>query len=1132
MAQKVLIVEDDPNTRRMVEVVLKRDRMLRYQELEVFVASDGEEGLEIFERERPDVVVTDLLMPKVDGFKLIETLRAREDGEHLPILGISGVIREQRALRNLERDYNVQVQLKPFSPRIISERVKRLLMRAKELHDPGGSTERVPSKEIVLGSPSSQGQRKVDPRAPRRAEQPPASAVAASKKPEEIALAAGQIGDPAVARLLLQMFKRQLSGRLELERAKVRKVIYILSGHPIFVQSNIRSETLGQLLVRRGGISEEQHRQVLLLAQRDRVKYGEALARMGVMSESEVMEELKRQTLHKVQSCLGWRDGSWAIFEDPEVGSRVPQCTVAPVNAVFSALARSSDAGALAIELMALGANDVLVLSPGFRPYAVDFAGVHGPEILQRLSAQPQLSTLLYGEGAEQVAAAIDTLLVCGLATLQPASSTPALRAEATPAPRAEATPAPRAEATPAPRAEATPAPSEESDLEVLLQRAIGEPESDVDAIPEPYRPARISGQFEPVEPRSGEKDRIARALIESAYLGLHEQTHYEVLGVIPETDQDGIEVAYKIKRSQFDAERFREHYLGEAFGHLEEICAALDRAFSVLGDSRQRVAYDAQLGVEGDGEGNRALEAERLYQSGLALLERDQNAEAEAMFDRAAELDDQPDYRAQGAWAHFLARGAGPEVAVEAMVRLQVALEVEAHHTGVQLIAARISRRLGAVDEALVHLREALKSEPAHGAVFEEMESVLATEGRYEELEKEYRRVLDRLRGQNPRRSAELWKRLVLLYRDRLGDLKRARKACDAAFRLAPHDEELGKVLLDLDARSPAEWPKAVLGYRALLRNDPGASAPILDLFHLHRKDHREDAALIVAQAAALRGVDDEEMRSCWARYENQALRRPKHGLDAEGWRDLRHPDEDLLLTGIFALLTPLIDQIHPLRPSDLDLEPFTGDHLALTAEMTGLIHYTCRQLALSEAPAVKIKPELGSDVRGAGTTPPVLLIGEDLLLQKDSREVLFRLMRAVALLRPGYKVTGWRDPALLEKYLVAVVGLFYPEFVGEDELVREIQSRVAGDETLLAGCRRAVQRIHDRGEEIDFARWQRGVLRTAERVALLLCGDLRVAGIVVAEGSPEAGTDLVDFALSAAYARLRTKTGLAVKD
>ena len=78
MPAKILVVEDDSHARGIIETVLKRDRMLRYQRLTVISAVDGEDGLKAFRQHAPDLVITDLLMPKRDGFELIRAIRREE----------------------------------------------------------------------------------------------------------------------------------------------------------------------------------------------------------------------------------------------------------------------------------------------------------------------------------------------------------------------------------------------------------------------------------------------------------------------------------------------------------------------------------------------------------------------------------------------------------------------------------------------------------------------------------------------------------------------------------------------------------------------------------------------------------------------------------------------------------------------------------------------------------------------------------------------------------------------------------------------------------------------------------------------------------------------------------------------
>jgi len=127
---KVLVIEDDLHTQNILTQILTRDLALRYLHLEVVTASDGEEGIARFRDSAPDLVITDLLMPKIDGFKVVETIRADPRGKSLPILVLSAVFRDRQAQTKLEREHGVAFQAKPFSPRALAKTVLLLLKPA------------------------------------------------------------------------------------------------------------------------------------------------------------------------------------------------------------------------------------------------------------------------------------------------------------------------------------------------------------------------------------------------------------------------------------------------------------------------------------------------------------------------------------------------------------------------------------------------------------------------------------------------------------------------------------------------------------------------------------------------------------------------------------------------------------------------------------------------------------------------------------------------------------------------------------------------------------------------------------------------------------------------------------------
>jgi DNA-binding response OmpR family regulator len=116
----VLVIEDDRNTAALVALYLQREGF------RALTAGDGEAGLAIAERKRPDLVVLDLMLPKLDGWEVCRRLRKMSE---VPIIMLTARGEEIDRVAGLTLgadDYLV----KPFSPRELIARVKAVLRRA------------------------------------------------------------------------------------------------------------------------------------------------------------------------------------------------------------------------------------------------------------------------------------------------------------------------------------------------------------------------------------------------------------------------------------------------------------------------------------------------------------------------------------------------------------------------------------------------------------------------------------------------------------------------------------------------------------------------------------------------------------------------------------------------------------------------------------------------------------------------------------------------------------------------------------------------------------------------------------------------------------------------------------------
>ena len=107
MASKILIVEDDPDSARLVGLYLQRDGH------RVLTAEDGIEGLRMARQARPDLVVLDLMLPRLDGLEVCRTLRKESD---MAIVMVTARVEEEDRLTGLDLGADDYVT-KPFSPK-------------------------------------------------------------------------------------------------------------------------------------------------------------------------------------------------------------------------------------------------------------------------------------------------------------------------------------------------------------------------------------------------------------------------------------------------------------------------------------------------------------------------------------------------------------------------------------------------------------------------------------------------------------------------------------------------------------------------------------------------------------------------------------------------------------------------------------------------------------------------------------------------------------------------------------------------------------------------------------------------------------------------------------------------------
>jgi len=120
--QKILVVEDEPDIAKLVSYNLIQERF------KVVTAEDGEQALKTIQREKPNLVVLDLMLPGLSGIEVCKILREREETAKLPILMLTAKAGEADRVLGLELGADDYLS-KPFSPRELVARVRAILRR-------------------------------------------------------------------------------------------------------------------------------------------------------------------------------------------------------------------------------------------------------------------------------------------------------------------------------------------------------------------------------------------------------------------------------------------------------------------------------------------------------------------------------------------------------------------------------------------------------------------------------------------------------------------------------------------------------------------------------------------------------------------------------------------------------------------------------------------------------------------------------------------------------------------------------------------------------------------------------------------------------------------------------------------
>ncbi|UCB57592.1 MAG: response regulator [Candidatus Omnitrophota bacterium] len=122
MPKKILLVDDETGLVELMKMRLEREGY------EVITGYDGQEALDKARKEKPDLIILDLMLPKMDGYKVCGLLKRDARYSKIPVVMFTARAEEEDRKAGEEAEADAYI-IKPFEPKLLLEKIKELLER-------------------------------------------------------------------------------------------------------------------------------------------------------------------------------------------------------------------------------------------------------------------------------------------------------------------------------------------------------------------------------------------------------------------------------------------------------------------------------------------------------------------------------------------------------------------------------------------------------------------------------------------------------------------------------------------------------------------------------------------------------------------------------------------------------------------------------------------------------------------------------------------------------------------------------------------------------------------------------------------------------------------------------------------
>lgn len=298
----ILIAEDDKNINELLKTSLES---FGYK---IIQTSNGEDACMGFVKQSPDLIILDILMPKMNGFKVCEWIRSRPYKNDVPIIMISGVYRkkeqQEEALNKLGAN---DFLIKPFRMDHLIERIRFHLDKKVKVEV---SEE---EEDIIFESETT-----------------------------KFSLV-GNLSEKPIEALLHLLFIERETGKLVLRKNKLRIHFFFKNGNLVFAQSNIKKLTLAHYFYEAQKLTAEQYKSTEILVKKKKLSREEAIRSLGYLSDEEIKIGMSLLFQDIVYMAFRWEAGDYYFIKHREPASNSWQLLQSTANLIFGGIRRIAD---------------------------------------------------------------------------------------------------------------------------------------------------------------------------------------------------------------------------------------------------------------------------------------------------------------------------------------------------------------------------------------------------------------------------------------------------------------------------------------------------------------------------------------------------------------------------------------------------------------------------------------------------------------------------------------------------------------------------------------------------------------------------------------------------------------------